>query len=257
MIIATFNVNSVRARIGIITDWLRSAQPDILCLQETKVVDADFPAEAFTKAGYHTAFRGEKSYNGVAVISRNPPDEFSFGLDDGKQADETRLIHARFGKLHVVNTYVPQGREIEHPMFTYKLEWFKRLNNYFNRHFTPHKEVVWTGDLNVAPDFPDIHNAEKQLQHVCFHESVRNAFADTLAWGFTDLFRAFHTEPEQFTFFDYRTRNALERKMGWRIDHILVTEPLRRKASDCWIDLEPRRKEKPSDHTILAARFNE
>ncbi len=256
MIVATFNVNSVRSRLDIVCNWLTKNKPDVLCLQETKVVDADFPEQPFNALGYHAVYRGEKSYNGVAILSQKPPDQCSFGLDDGGPADEPRMAYARFGKLHVVNTYVPQGREIDHAMYQYKLEWLKRLKQYFSRHFKPSDLLLWTGDLNVAPDFPDIHNAEKQLQHVCFHEAVRKQFADTVAWGFTDLFRNFHPEPGQYTFFDYRTPNAVKRGMGWRIDHIMVTKPLCKKALNCWIDIEPRLMEKPSDHTILAAEFD-
>ncbi len=256
MIIATFNANSIRSRLGIVLDWLHINQPDMLCIQETKVQDADFPTTPFAEAGYQVAFCGEKSYNGVAIVSRQPPDDVHFGLDDGGPDDATRFAAARFGALQIVNTYVPQGREIDHPMYAYKLEWFRRLRKWFDRHCSPDQPLIWTGDLNVAPEKEDIHNAEVQANHVCFHIDVRQAFADTLSWGFTDVFRRHHPEPGQFTFFDYRTPNAAKRGMGWRIDHILATAPLAACCRSAAIDLEPRLEPKPSDHTFLSADFD-
>lgn len=256
MKIATFNANSIRSRLDIVIAWLRKHDPDVLCLQETKAEDKDFPALAFTEAGYNVVFRGEKSYNGVAIVSKEKPRDVRFGLDDGKQADETRLACARIGSVHVVNTYVPQGREIDHAMYQYKLQWFKRLKAFFTCHFKPAMPVVWVGDLNVAPEPIDIHNASEQEEHVCYHVDVRKAFADTVSWGFVDVFRKHHPEAGQYTFFDYRTVNAVKRNMGWRVDHILATPPLAKASRDAWIDMEPRLKEKPSDHTFLVAEFN-
>jgi len=257
MKIATFNANSIRSRVEVILSWLNKNRPDILCLQETKVLDKDFPALAIAEAGYSVVFSGEKSYNGVALISRTKPSTVRFGLDDGGQPDETRLLYAKVGPVHVVNTYVPQGREIDHPMYQYKLEWFKRLKAYFDRHFTTKMNLVWLGDLNVAPEAMDIHNAEKQENHVCYHVDVRKAFADTMDWGFVDVFRKHHpAEPDQYTYFDYRTRNAVQKGMGWRVDHILATRVLVKKSVNSYIDLKPRTEVKPSDHTFLVAEFD-
>jgi exodeoxyribonuclease-3 len=256
MKIATFNANSIRSRCDIVVDWLSRHAPDVLCVQETKAQDADFPAAVFAAAGYRAVFRGEKSYNGVAVISRAAPDEVAFGLDDGGPADETRLAYARFGNLHVVNTYVPQGRAIDHAMYAYKLGWLARLRDYFDRHFTPRQRVLWLGDLNVAPTPLDVHNPQDQARHVCYHEDVRRAFEKTVSWGFEDVFRRRHPEAGQFTFFDYRTPNAVGRSMGWRIDHLMATRPLAAVCRDAWIDLEARRLPKPSDHTFLVGEFD-
>ncbi|MHC4996828.1 MAG: exodeoxyribonuclease III, partial [Planctomycetota bacterium] len=228
MKIVTFNANSVRSRLEIVLAWLDAHQPDVLCIQETKAQDHDFPALDFAGAGYHVVFRGEKSYNGVAIVSRRKPDDTSFGFADGGPADATRLAYARFGPLHVVNTYVPQGREIDHEMYQVKLKWFKRLRKYFDKNFTTRKRVVWVGDLNVAPEPMDIHNSEQQKNHVCYHVDVRRAFAETVSWGFEDVFRKHRPGPGEYTFYDYRTPNAVKRKMGWRIDHILATPPLAR-----------------------------
>jgi exodeoxyribonuclease-3 len=256
MRIATFNANSIRSRLDTIRAWLTEHHPDVLCIQETKAEDKDFPALALTELGYHVAFRGEKSYNGVAMISRAKPGAVSFGLDDGGPPDATRLVYAKFGVVHVVNTYVPQGREIDHPMYQYKLAWFARMRDYFTRHFTPKTKLVWVGDLNIAPEAMDIHNAAEQDHHVCYHIDARRAFRATVQWGFVDVFRKHRPEPGQYTFFDYRTIDAAQRKMGWRIDHVLATAPLAAKSRDCFIDLKPRLGAKPSDHTFLVADFD-
>ncbi len=256
MLIATFNVNSIRARLPAVLAWLRARRPDVFCLQETKVPDADFPELEIRDAGYAAVFRGEPSYNGVAILARAPPQDVRFGLDDGGPADEPRLVAARCGPVRVVNTYVPQGRALDHAMFRYKLDWFARLRSWFARHYTPRTPLVWVGDLNVAPEAKDIHNAAQQANHVCFHESVRQAFARTLAWGFTDVFRRHHPEGGQYTFFDYRTADAVGRNLGWRVDHILATAPLATVCRSCEIDLAPRRAPKASDHTVLAAEFD-
>ncbi|MCK5850816.1 MAG: exodeoxyribonuclease III [Kiritimatiellae bacterium] len=256
MKITTFNANSIRARLDIVLNWIKENRPDILCIQETKAQDHDFPALPFIEAGYHVTFKGQKSYNGVATVSLKKPSAVSFGIDDGLQSDDARLLYTKIGPIHVVNTYVPQGREIQHPMYKYKLEWFQRLKGYFDRHFTTRMKVVWLGDLNVAAEAMDIHNAEKQTQHVCFHEDARKAFANTVEWGFTDVFRKHHPESGHYTFFDYRTIDVVKRNMGWRIDYILATPSMAKKSTDSFIDLKPRLLQKPSDHTFLTAEFN-
>jgi exodeoxyribonuclease-3 len=240
----------------IVLDWLKTNQPDVLAIQETKVEDKDFPSLAFREAGYQAVFKGQKSYNGVALVTRESATDLIFGLDDGGPSDETRLLAAKVGTVHVVNTYVPQGRELEDPMYPYKLAWFGRLKAFFDRHYTPCQKVVWVGDINVAPEAIDIHNASEQENHVCYHIDVRRAFADAVSWGFTDVFRKHHPEPGQYTFFDYRTINAVKRNMGWRVDHILATKSLAATSKDAFIDMEPRMEEKPSDHTFLVADFD-
>ena len=256
MKIATFNVNSVRSRMSILLDWLKANRPDVVCLQETKVVDVDFPVAPIRDAGYQAIFRGEKSYNGVAILSLMEPGPARFGLDDGGPEDATRLVCAKIGPIHVVNTYIPQGRDIEHEMYRYKIEWFARLRNYFDRHFTPRQPVVWVGDFNIAPTAQDIHNAGQQANHVCYHVDVRRAFEETMGWGFMDVFRKHHAEPGQYTFFDYRQKDAVFRNQGWRVDHIMATKSLAAKSVGAAIDLKPRLAEKPSDHTVLMAEFD-
>lgn len=255
MLLATFNCNSIRSRMDVILRWLGKHRPDALCLQETKVQDAEFPRGPIEAAGWHVVFRGEKAYNGVAIVSRKPLSDVSFGLDD-RPRDETRLACARIGKVHLVNTYVPQGREVDHPMYRYKIEWFARLRRYFERHFSSKDLLAWTGDLNVAAEPMDVHNPEERGNHVCYHADARRAFADCRAWGFADVFRRHHPEPGQYTFFDYRTPNAAKRGLGWRIDYILASPALAAKSRGAWIDLEPRLATPSSDHTFLAAEFS-
>lgn len=255
MKIATFNVNSIRSRLEIVLAWLAQHQPDALCLQETKVRDEEFPAAPLRDAGYQVVFRGEKSYNGVALLTKVKPSAVRFGLDDGQPPDATRLVAAQVGPLHIVNTYVPQGREIDHAMYRYKLAWFERLRAWFDRHYTPQSPLVWVGDLNIAPTAMDIHNAAEQANHVCYHLDARRAFERVKDWGFVDVFRQHHPEPGQYSFFDYRTPHAVRRNLGWRVDHILATAPLAKRSTNAAIDLTPRLAPSPSDHAVLTADF--
>jgi exodeoxyribonuclease-3 len=256
--IATYNVNSLRSRLHIVIPWLRENRPDVLCMQETKVEDSKFPHEEFTEAGYHVAFKGTKQYNGVAVASIADPDDVSYGLSDAGPADEERLIMCVFQGIFVLNTYVPQGRDRESDQFAYKLKWFRRLRAFLERlDFSSDKPLIWCGDLNVAPESIDVHDPKRLLGHVCFTPEVWEAFAAVKSWGLIDIFRKHHPqEPKQYTFFDYRVPSSVKRELGWRIDHILATEPLAAKSVKCNIDLKPRLETKPSDHTILVAEFD-
>jgi exodeoxyribonuclease-3 len=254
--IATYNVNSIRSRLHIVIPWLQEHAPDVLCMQETKVEDVQFPVSAFEDVGYHVIFSGAKKYNGVALASRNRAEEIVHGLSDGGPIDQDRLIAAVFSGMVVVNSYVPQGRDRETEHFRYKLAWFERLKGFFGQHWSPATPLIWCGDLNVAPENIDVHDPQRLLGHVCFTPEVSEAFYSTMSWGLHDIFRRHHPqEPGQYTFFDYRVPHALERGLGWRVDHILATEPVAALSSSCDIDLQPRRAERPSDHTILRAKF--
>ena len=256
MEIASFNVNSVRARLPIVTDWLALVRPDALCLQETKVQDKDFPVQAFTDVGYHVAFRGEKSYNGVAIATKQALTDVAYGIDDGDAPDEPRLIRGRLGDTAIVNTYVPQGADPDSPKFQYKLEWFARLRRFFERHYKPTDLLAWVGDLNVAPEPLDVYDPDRLHGSVCYHPDEHAALKAVKDWGFTDVFRLHCSDPQHFTFFDYRLPKALDRGLGWRLDHILATQPLAELSSGAYIDLEPRRRQKPSDHTPIGAEFS-
>jgi len=253
--IATYNVNSIRSRLHIVLPWLQKNRPDYLCLQETKVADDKFPQAEFADLGYSVTFRGHKQYNGVAVISRLAPQKVIFGLDD-ETNDADRIIAATFDDLTIINTYVPQGQDKDSPQYAYKLAWFGRLRKYLKKHFQPQNRIIWCGDLNVAPEQIDVHDPKRILGHVCFNEDVWKAYDDVKSWGFVDLFRLHHPdEAGQYTFFDYRVRDAVSRKLGWRVDHILATESLAGSSTNCRIDLSSRLAEKPSDHVILSADF--
>lgn len=254
--IATFNANSIRVRLPQILAWLPANDVDVLCVQETKVQDDEFPAEEIEAAGYHVVYRGQKSHAGVAVITRQEPEDVHYGLDDGGEPDEARVIRLRIGELALVNTYVPQGRSPDHEMFAYKLEWFARLRALFERHYSPDDLLLWAGDMNVAPEPIDIHDPVRNAEHVDFHPKVREAFRRVCDWGLVDLFRLHHPdEPDQYSYYDYRVRNAVERGVGWRVDHLLATRPLADKCTACWIDREARLAERPSDHTMVVATF--
>lgn len=258
MKIATFNVNSIRRRLPIVIDWLIKKKPDVLCLQETKVQDADFPLEAFAETGYHIAFRGMKSYNGVAILSRTLPEHVSsgFGDDEEHPDDPMRLMRVVIHGIPILNTYVPQGFSIDSPKYQYKLGWYRRLTHYFQQHLSPKKPAIWCGDMNVAPEPIDVHSPETHLKHVCFHADVRKAYEHTISWGFVDVFRAHYPKRQQFTFWDYRQPSALENNRGWRIDHILATPVLAQACTKVAVDLGPRKAENPSDHTVLWAEFS-
>jgi len=256
IVIATYNANSIRARLGQVLGWLEVYSPGLLCVQETKVQDADFPVAPFHQAGYQVTFRGQKAHAGVAILSRQAATEVAFGLDDGGPPDEPRLIRAIVRGIPVVNTYVPQGRSLDSLHFQYKMEWFQRLRAFFERHYSPQEPLLWLGDLNVAPEEIDVHNPKSHQDHVCFHLSVRQALQEVVGWGFVDLFRLHHPdEPDQYTYWDYRARNPVAEKKGWRVDHIMATRPLAGKCVGAWIDVDARLAQRPSDHTFLVAEL--
>jgi exodeoxyribonuclease-3 len=228
----------------------------VLCLQETKVQDADFPVLAFGTCGYHLTFRGMKGYNGVAILSKKPPEQVWYGFDDGGEKDEARLLRVQYQGIPIINTYVPQGYLIDSPKYAYKLDWYKRLGKYFAKHLSPDQPAIWCGDMNVAPRPIDVHSPEKHLKHVCYHEDARAAYAETCRWGFQDVFLHLYPDRQQYTFWDYRQPSSLDANKGWRIDHILVTKPLTSRCSRVEVDIEPRRGKDPSDHTFLWAEFN-
>jgi len=253
--LASFNANSIRSRMPIILDWIAANDCDVLCVQETKVTDADFPVDAIRDAGLHCVFNGQKSYNGVAIISKTPPDDVVKGL--GTPAEEARVIRARFGDVIVLNTYVPQGTSPDSPRFQYKLDFIAGIPGLLSEEFGAGDKIVWTGDFNVAPKPIDVYDPEGLLGSVCYHPLEQKAFEAAMSWPFQDVFRKHHPdEPYQYTFWDYRVPNAVKRKMGWRLDHIVASKPLADLSVNSWIDIAPRMLEKPSDHTFIAADFD-
>jgi exodeoxyribonuclease-3 len=255
MKIATFNANSLRSRLDIIRSWLHTHQPDVLGIQETKVQDADFPMDAFEDTDYHVLYRGQKAYNGVAVLSKQMPADVVSHLP-GDPTDQARFLKAKIGKVTVLNTYIPQGVEVGSEKFQYKLDWFGWLRDYLDNSHRPDEQLVWLGDFNVARQDMDVYNPKELWGHVCFCKPVQEALETVMAWGLTDLFREFCTEPEHYTFWDYRIPNGFKRNMGWRLDYIMATAPCVKRCRNCWIDKDPRGRPKPSDHTFLAADFD-
>ena len=254
MKVASWNVNSIRRRVDSVLEWLKLHQPDVLCLQETKVQDSEFPAEAFRLAGYHAAFRGMKGYNGVATLTRARPDSVLYGFHEGPDNEDVRVLQTVVDGVAIVNTYVPQGYKVGSDKYAFKLEWFRRIRAYFEERLDPAGRVIWTGDLNVAPEPIDVYHPDRRLNDVDFHIDARNAYRHAVEWGFVDVFRMLHPERVQYTYWDY-FRNALENNWGWRIDHILATPPLARVCTDCDVDMEPRRRPGASDHTVIWAEF--
>ena len=260
MKIATFNCNSIRVRLPIVLDWLERHRPDALALQETKATDRDFPAAAFHAAGWQVVYRGEKSYNGVALVTQTPldPADVAFGLEDGDGgASETRILRARLpGGVHLINAYVPQGRALDSEHFAFKLEWLARLRRKLDEWYRPDRDqVAWVGDLNVAPSAIDVYDSKKIWPHVCHCREVIDVFKNVADWGWEDVFRKHLPDAGNFTFWDYRFPINLEKNRGWRIDHILATCPLAERSRSCRVDLEPRRAASPSDHTFVVAEF--
>ncbi len=255
MKIASFNANGVRARAEIIVQWLLENAPDVLCVQETKAQDSDFPRAIFENAGYHCTFKGQKRYNGVAVLTRRPPEKTGVGLY-GDDSEEARLIRVRVDGVDIVNTYVPQGRAPDSEKFEYKLSWLRDLGDLFKSEFDPREPLIWTGDFNVALEPIDVHDPEKLLDSIGYHPREHETLREIKAWGFTDVYRMHKPEDRTYTFWDYRIPAAVKRKLGWRIDHIWATAPMAEKSTDAWIDVDARLLTKPSDHTFIVAEFD-
>lgn len=254
--VASFNTNSIRARLGLILEWLEKERPDVLCLQETKVEDKDFPLPAFTGLGYNAVFKGQKSYNGVAILSPHPLENVRTGAGDWAEAGEARLIEATVRGIPVVNTYIPQGRDPASEIFLYKIRWIRAMRDYFSGRFQPSDPLLWLGDFNVAPEPLDVYDPKRLLGRIGFHPEEHKALQHVRDWGLVDVFRRHVREGGHYTFWDYRVPRLLERNLGWRVDHIWATEPLAGLSRRAWIDVEPRRREKPSDHTFIAAEFD-
>ncbi|MDQ2842186.1 MAG: exodeoxyribonuclease III [Acidobacteriota bacterium] len=254
MKVATYNVNSLRKRLPAVLAWLEQHRPDVMCLQETKVQDSEFPVEAVQGAGYFASFRGMKAYNGVATLSRIEPERVLHGFGEGNDEEAVRVLTTVLNGVPVMNTYVPQGYKITSEKYAFKLQWLARLRRYFEEQFDPQKPALWLGDMNVAPHPIDVYHPERRVNDVDFHIDARNVYQSVLGWGFVDVFRKLHPERVQYTYWDY-FRNAFENNWGWRIDHILATAPLAELCIEAEVDLEPRKAPTASDHTVVWAEF--
>jgi exodeoxyribonuclease-3 len=255
MKIATFNANSIRTRIEIISDWIKAEQPDILCLQETKVQDKEFPADVFMDLGYQVIFKGQKTYNGVAIISRHTVTDVRLSLK-GAEDEQARFVSAFIANVHVINVYVPQGFAPGTEKFLYKLGWLQDLLTYINGNYNKGMPIIMTGDFNVALEPIDVYDPDGMKGEVGFHPDEQSMIRRFIEWGFADIFRLHHKEGGYYTFWDYRIPNGFKRNMGWRIDYIFATQQISQRSTSVWIDKGPRAREKPSDHTFLVAEFD-
>ena len=253
--IATFNANSIRARMPILLPWLKKEKPDVLAVQETKVQDIEFPKDVIEAEGWKVVFHGQKSYNGVAFISKKPMEKVDMGFY--KKADEqARFITGTYDGVRLFNTYIPQGNAIDSDKYRYKLQYLADLKKFFLKNVPNSQPALWMGDMNVARTEIDLNNPKGNQDHPCFHIDARKAFEEALEGKWTDLFREKVKEGGHYTFWDMRFPSSFTKNLGWRIDLILGTPPMLERLKDIWIDTKPRGMERPSDHTFLVAEFN-
>lgn len=252
--IATWNVNSLRVRLPQLLEWLRQNQPDVIALQETKVEDHLFPFAEITAAGYQVVFSGQKSYNGVALLSRLPISACVTEIPDFTDP-QRRILMATVNDIRIVNVYVPNGASLTSEKYQYKLDWLSRVNALLKNEQREHPKMVVLGDFNIAPEERDIYDPPSWEGQILVSPPEKQALNDLLKLGFVDSFRLFEQEAGHFTWWDYRMA-AFRRNLGARIDHILLSEKLRDSCKSCMIDKQPRSLERPSDHAPVIALLN-
>ena len=252
--IATWNVNSVLARLPLVLRWLEAARPDVLCLQEVKCANDRFPAAAFEELGYASEVNGQPTYNGVATLARHEIEDVRCGFPDDEEGAHARLLTATVKGVRVVNVYVPNGQSVGTDKYRFKLAWLERLREFLDDEFFTDDDVLLCGDFNVAPEERDVHDPALWRGRILFSKPERAAIEVVKEWGFTDAFRLHHAEGGNFSWWDYRA-GSFPRNAGLRIDHIWVSEPLAARSKDTWIDKGPRGWERPSDHTPVVAEF--
>ena len=254
MKIATWNVNSIKARLEPAQAWVKESQPDVLCLQEIKCVDENFPREVFEGLGYNCAVHGQKTYNGVAILSKRPLEDITPRLPGGEGDDQSRYLEALVtgdkGVVRVASIYAPNGNPFPGPKFDYKLAWLERLNRHARRLLAHEEPVVLMGDYNIIPEDKDAHNPKAWLKDALFQPESKAALRRMENLGYTDAFRTLHPEPGNYTFWDYF--GSWERDNGIRIDHIMLSPQAADRLRACEIDREVRgAAEKPSDHVPI------
>lgn len=259
MKLATWNVNSLNVRLGHVLDWLQANPVDALCLQELKLPDERFPHQALTEIGYHACWAGQKTYNGVAIISRRPATNVQRnipGYDDPQQRIIAATMPDPDGRpVRVISAYCPNGQSVDSDKYTYKLEWYRALTAWMKTELAHHPRLAILGDYNVAPADEDVHDPKAWEGQVLVSDAEREAFNALLDLGLQDTFRLFEQEPETYSWWDYRTR-AFRRNAGLRIDHVLASAELAADCKACFVDREPRGWEKPSDHAPVVAHFS-
>ncbi|HXF75696.1 MAG TPA: exodeoxyribonuclease III [Methylomirabilota bacterium] len=246
MKLATWNVNSLKVRLPQVLDFLSAQAPDVLCVQETKLEDAAFPLAEINAAGYQAVFAGQKTYNGVAILSPAAPADVVMGID-GYTDPQRRVIAATIGGVRVICVYVPNGENVLSEKYQYKLDWLRQLNAYLKVELQKYPRLALAGDFNIAPEDRDVHDPKLWEGKVLFSEPEKAAFRDLLALGLHDSFRLFEQPEKSYTWWDYRL-NAFKRNMGLRIDHILLSPELAKVCRSCSIDRARRAHERPSDH---------
>jgi exodeoxyribonuclease-3 len=232
MKIATWNVNSVTARLPLVLKWLEAARPDVLCLQETKCTDDKFPRDAFSELGYNSEAHGQRTYNGVAIISRSAPKDARRGFPDDPDDAHARLLAATVEGVRIVNVYVPNGQAVGTDKYAFKLAWMRRLRAFLDESYDTKERVFLCGDFNVAPEEIDVHDPKLWRGKILFSEPEREALEHIREWGFTDAFRKHHPEGGLYSWWDYRAV-SFRRNAGLRIDHVWVSAPLAKRSTTC------------------------
>ena len=251
--IASWNVNSLGVRLPHVLAWCDLAQPDILAIQETKLTDDRFPTETLLEAGYHSVFSGQKTYNGVAILSRTPAVDCVTDID-ALDDPQRRILAATIGDLRVINLYVVNGFEVGSDKFAYKLHWLAQVTRWIAAELQKFDKVVVLGDFNIAPEDRDVHDPEAWREKILCSTPERQALRAMLALGLNDTFRLFAQKENSWSWWDYRMA-AFRRNLGLRIDLVLASQTLAKNCSAAYIDKEPRRQERPSDHTPVVAEF--
>jgi exodeoxyribonuclease-3 len=253
MKVATWNVNSLRVRLPHLIDWLAAHRPDIVCLQETKCEDATFPVAELSAAGYCSVHHGQRTYNGVAILSRMEAAGVCRGIPEFTD-EQSRVIASDVQGVRVVSVYVPNGQSVGSDKYAYKLRWFEALAAWLAAELAAHPKLIVTGDFNVAPEDRDVHDPAAWAGQVLFSEPERAALQRLFALGFVDAFRLFEQPEKSFSWWDYRM-GAFRRNMGLRIDHMLLWPELARACTACSIDVAPRKLERPSDHAPVVCEL--
>ena len=250
---ATWNVNSLNVRLPHVLDWLREAKPDVLCLQETKQEDSKFPYDALKEVGYEAVHIGQKTYNGVAILSRHQLTNIQRNIP-GLEDDQQRVIAANINDMRVVCAYIPNGQAVDSEKYQYKLRWLTALHSWLKTELLQHPKLLLLGDYNIAPEDRDCHDPAAWLGQVLVSPPEREAFQKLIQLGLHDSFRLFEQPEKSFSWWDYRMA-GFRRNLGLRIDHILVSDALKPYCTEAYIDKAPRKLERPSDHTPVVLQL--